>query len=151
MKFDLFGRNKQNDDYDEDEYTEDDEYYGDDESEEEEPEPKAAPAQNYGARMSSDNGKLEMKLVKPERYDSTTAQKIADHLLNNRTVVLNLESTSKEAAKRLIDFLSGVVYSVDGNISRVSANTVVIVPNNVNVTGEQFPEQNKKDEFEDEE
>lgn len=158
MKFDLgkFGKRK-DEDYDEDEYTEEEEYEDEEyEEEEEEPQPartqKSAPKNPPVSRVNaSDTGKLEMKLIKPERYDSTTAQKIADHLLSGRTVVLNLESTSKDAAKRLIDFLSGVVYSVDGNISRVSTNTVVIVPDNVNVSGEQFPEGGKRaDEYEEE-
>ena len=94
--------------------------------------------QQQGSGMSLNSSALEMKLIKPERYDSQTAQKIADHLLNRRTVVLNLESTNKESARRLIDFLSGVAYSIDGNIQRVTTNTVVIVPNNVDVSGEQL-------------
>ncbi|NLY69413.1 MAG: cell division protein SepF [Clostridiales bacterium] len=81
---------------------------------------------------------LELKVVKPERYDVQTAQKIADHLLNRRTVVLNLELTNKESARRLIDFLSGVAYSIDGYMQRVANNTFVIVPNNVDISGEQL-------------
>ena len=96
------------------------------------------PRSQQNGGMSLNASALEMKLIKPERYDSQTAQKIADHLLNRRTVVLNLESTNKESARRLIDFLSGVAYSIDGNIQRVTANTVVIVPNNVDVSGERL-------------
>ncbi|MCQ2425468.1 MAG: cell division protein SepF [Lachnospiraceae bacterium] len=117
---------------------EDDENYdanGDD-YEEEQPVQQASAPKNVSLNASA----LEMKVLKPERYDSTTAQKIADHLLNRRTVVLNLESTNKESARRLIDFLSGVAYSIDGNIQRVTTNTVVIVPNNVDVTGDQLGE-----------
>ena len=112
--------------------------------------PAQQPAQS--ARASAGTGvnlsgsALEMKLVKPERYDTTTVQKIADHLISGRTVVLNLESTNKEAARRLIDFLSGVVYTIEGDITRVSNNTVVIVPKNVHVSGEQLQEQMKKTE-----
>ncbi len=96
--------------------------------------------------MGLNSGALELKVVKPEKYDSTTAQKIADHLLNRRTVVLNLEATNKEAARRLIDFLSGVAYSIDGYIQRVANNTFVIVPNNVDVSGEQLQEAKKPDD-----
>ena len=98
------------------------------------------PVQQAPRNVSLNSSALEMKVIKPERYDSSTAQKIADHLLNRRTVVLNLESTNKESARRLIDFLSGVAYSIDGNIQRVTTNTVVIVPNNVDVTGDQIGE-----------
>lgn len=98
------------------------------------------------AGMGLNSGALELKVVKPEKYDSTTAQKIADHLLNRRTVVLNLESTNKESARRLIDFLSGVAYSIDGYIQRVANNTFVIVPNNVDVSGEQLQEAKRQDD-----
>ena len=77
---------------------------------------------------------LELKIVRPETYDAVGG--IADHLINRRTVVLNLEATNKETAKRIIDFLSGVAYSIGGSIRRVATNTFVITPNNVDVTGE---------------
>ena len=51
-------------------------------------------------------------------------------------MVLNLEATNKETAKRLIDFLSGVAYSINGNIRRVATNPFVITPSNVGITGE---------------
>ena len=61
---------------------------------------------------------------------------IADHLLNRRTVVLNLEATNKETARRIIDFLSGVAYAIDGLLSKVAINTYIITPANINVSGE---------------
>ena len=82
---------------------------------------------------------LELKVVKPDSFKNVT--QIADHLLNKRTVVLNLESTNKETARRLIDFLSGVAYSIDGQMKRVANNTFVITPDNVDVSGEQIAEQ----------
>ncbi len=96
--------------------------------------------------MGLNSSALEMKVVKPEKYDSTTAQKIADHLVNGRTVVLNLESTNKESARRLIDFLSGVAYSISGYIQRVANSTFVIVPKNVDVSGEQLQEAKRQEE-----
>lgn len=133
----------------EDEY--EDDYGYEDEYEDEPADDYAAPkAPAQGAAGVNLSGSaLEMKLVKPERYDTTTVQKIADHLLSGRTVVLNLESTNKESARRLIDFLSGVVYSIEGDITRVSNNTVVIVPHNVHVSGEQLQEQMKKNDVDD--
>ena len=56
---------------------------------------------------------------------------MADHLNAKRTIVLNLESTSKEIARRLIDFLSGVAYANNGQIQRVANSTYVITPYNV--------------------
>ena len=57
-----------------------------------------------GISLSGAGSALEMKVVKPQTFDSVS--QIADHLLSRRTVVLNLESTSKETARRLIDFLN---------------------------------------------
>lgn len=94
--------------------------------------------QQQGGGVSLNSAALELKVVKPERWDVQTAQKIADHLLNRRTVVLNLELTNKESARRLIDFLSGVAYSIDGYMQRVANNTFVVVPNNVDISGEQL-------------
>lgn len=93
-----------------------------------------APAhQTYGGG----NASLELKMVRPERFESVT--QIADHLLNNRTVVLNLEATNKETARRMIDFLSGVAYSIDGNLKKAANNTYVITPGNVAVSSDQAP------------
>ena len=89
-----------------------------------------------GEVMGLGGGAIELKVVKPERYSNV--KQIADHLLNHRTVVLNLESTNKETAKRLLDFLSGVAYSIDGQLKRVATNTFVITPSNVDVSGEQM-------------
>ncbi len=81
---------------------------------------------------------LELKVVRPEGFESVTS--IADHLLARRTVVLNLEDTNKEAARRLLDFLSGVAYAIDGTLKKVTAATFIITPNNVNVSGEEIKE-----------
>ncbi len=90
----------------------------------------AAPAQDEGMQVSGSS--LELKVVKPERFDNVP--QIANHLLNRRTVVLNLEETNKETARRLLDFLSGVAYSINGNLKRVANNTYVITPCNVDVS-----------------
>ena len=69
---------------------------------------------------------LKVVLVKPERFEN--ASEIADHLKDKRTVVLNLESTNKDVARRLVDFLSGVAYAGEGKIKKVAANTYMITP-----------------------
>ena len=85
-----------------------------------------------GISISGSSGSaLEMKVVKPESFDSVA--QIADHLLSRRTVVLNLENTNRETARRLIDFLSGVAYSIDGSLKKIASNAYVITPSNVDV------------------
>ena len=87
---------------------------------------------NSGISLSGSSGSaLEMKVVKPETFDSVA--QIADHLLSRRTVVLNLESTNNESARRLIDFLSGVAYSIDGSLKKIASNAYVITPSKVDV------------------
>lgn len=77
---------------------------------------------------------VELKVVRPDSF--VNSRQIAEHLLNKRTVVLNLEATNKETARRILDFLSGVAYSIGGQLKRVANNTFVITPNNVDVSGD---------------
>ena len=81
---------------------------------------------------------LQVVLVKPEKFEA--AAEIADHLRDKRTVVLNLEQTNKEIARRLIDFLSGVAYAQDGKIKKVAVNTYLITPYNVDLMGDLIDE-----------
>ncbi len=104
-----------------------------------EPAPQQKQQTRTGTSVKLDGAALELKVVKPERYD--TVPQIADHLLNRRTVVLNLEVTNKETSRRIIDFLSGVAYAIDGRLSKVAVNTYIITPANINVSGEALAEE----------
>ncbi len=81
---------------------------------------------------------LKVVLVKPDRFEA--AAEIADQLKDKRTVVLNLESTNKDVARRLTDFLSGVTYGVEGKIKKVAANTYIITPYHVDFEGDLIDE-----------
>lgn len=81
---------------------------------------------------------LAVVLVKPERYED--AASIADHLNAKKTVVLNLEQTSKDVSRRLIDFLCGVAYANNGQMKRVANNTYIITPYNVDIVGDLLDE-----------
>ena len=81
---------------------------------------------------------LQVVLVKPEQYEN--AREIADHLRDKRTVVLNLESTNKDTARRLLDFISGVAYAQDGKIKKVAVSTYIITPYNVDILGDLIDE-----------
>jgi len=89
---------------------------------------------------------LELKVVKPQHFDSVP--QIADHLLNKRTVVLNLENTNKETARRLIDFLSGVAYSIGGSLKKIASNAYVITPSNVDVGDAQLRDKRRAEQAE---
>lgn len=81
---------------------------------------------------------LQVVLVKPDRFEN--ASEIADHLRDKRTVVLNLESTKKDIARRLLDFLSGVAYANEGKIKKVALSTYIITPYNVDILGDLIDE-----------
>lgn len=95
--------------------------------------PASRPVQNAG--MSINGSALELKVIRPEHWENVN--QIADHLINRRTVVLNLEATNKETARRMIDFLLGVVYTIEGDIKKVAPNTWVITPSNVDMSQDQ--------------
>ena len=81
---------------------------------------------------------LQVVLVKPDRFENASV--IADHLRDKRTVVLNLESTNKDVARRLLDFLAGVSYAQEGKIKKVAISTYIITPYNVDILGDLIDE-----------
>jgi cell division inhibitor SepF len=81
---------------------------------------------------------LAVVLVKPDRFES--AAEIADHLKDKRSVVLNLEQTNRDVARRLVDFLSGVAYANEGKIKRIANSTYIITPYNVDILGDLIDE-----------
>lgn len=82
----------------------------------------------------SATAQLQVILVKPEVF--ADAKEIANHLNSKKTVVLNLESTTPDVTRRIIDFLGGVAYANGGNIKPVANNTFIITPYNVGFVGE---------------
>lgn len=77
---------------------------------------------------------VQVVIIKPERFDQAT--EAADHLLERRTVLLNLEKTNKDVSRRLLDFLAGVAYAQDGKIQKVAVDTYIITPYNVDLMGD---------------
>ena len=88
---------------------------------------------------------LQVIVVKPEKYSDAGA--IADHFKNKKTVVLNLDNTNKDVANRLIDFLGGVAYASDGEIKRIANTTYIIVPVNVDISGDMIDELGSNTDF----
>lgn len=125
-----------------------------DEEPEEEPAPRPArrtapaPAPSFSAGSNLDGRRasgarvvnintttqLQVVLVKPERFDNVS--EIADHLRDKHAVLLNLENTDKNIARRLVDFLSGCAYALDGKIKKVAASAYLITPFNVEIVGD---------------
>jgi cell division inhibitor SepF len=63
------------------------------------------------------------------------AQDIADHLKSRRAVVVNLQRIEADQAKRIVDFLSGTVYAIGGDIQKIGTNIILCTPDNVEVSG----------------
>ena len=79
------------------------------------------------------NVQMQVFIVKPEKYED--AQEICDHVKVKRPVVVNLEKVEYPVAQRIMDFLSGTCYSLDGTIQRVASNIFMIAPENVDISG----------------
>lgn len=85
----------------------------------------------------------QLKVVVMQLQNFDDAKDIADHLKNKKPVVINLEKLEKDVARRVVDFLSGVVYGVDGNIQKVASGIFLLAPYNVGIMGD-FKDELKK-------
>ena len=77
---------------------------------------------------------LKLVVMQPESFDD--ARDIANHLKNKKPVVMNLEMVDRDVQRRIVDFLSGAVYALDGNIQKVSNGIFLIAPYNVGIMGD---------------
>ena len=88
-------------------------------------------------------GKASKVLVmEPKAYSES--QEIADHILQNRAVIVNLQRIAPEQGRRIIDFLSGTVYAVNGDLQKISVNTFLCTPDTFGVAGRITEEEAKK-------
>lgn len=97
---------------------------------------KAAPKNAANPQIYSVNTSVRMQVViiKPECYED--AQEICDQIKTKRPVVVNLEKVEYPIAQRIMDFLSGTCYSLEGSIQRVANNIFIIAPENVDISGD---------------
>ena len=102
----------------------------------------ATPGTGMGG-ISLSGTSIEMKVLKPKTFESVP--QIADHLLSKRTVVLNLEDADADTSRRIIDFLFGVAYSINGSLKKIATKAYVITPNNVDVDEAKLTGKKKKE------
>ncbi len=144
---DMIGMGNQQEEYDDEEVEM--EYDKDDNVEEEEEYEKPAPrarrsfseiqespysAKNYQSKvipMNTAVSSSKMVITQPSCYEDV--QEIGEYLKNKKSVIINLESVGKEEARRILDFLSGAAFMVDGTIQRVSNLIYLITPRNVEI------------------
>lgn len=93
------------------------------------------------ARESSTvtNMKMKVIVIEPKTFDD--AQQVANNLREKKPVVINFEKTEADDAKRIIDFISGTTYALNGEIKKVGHNVFLCAPSNVNVS---YTEEEKK-------
>ena len=84
---------------------------------------------------------IKMKISKPTNFDQ--ADEIVMQLKEKNAVVINLEYVSKDVARRIVDFISGGVYSLDAHIQKVSNSIFLIAPTNYEITNEMAREEIK--------
>ena len=84
----------------------------------------------------------KMILLEPRAYSES--QQIADHLKKRNTVVVNLKRVTPEQAKRIVDFLSGTLYAIGGDLQKLGAGIFLCTPKNINVQGKMTDEEEKK-------
>ncbi len=87
-------------------------------------------------------GTGKMILLEPRAFSES--QQIADHLKKRNTVVVNMKRVTSEQAKRIIDFLSGTVYAIGGDLQKIGSGIFLCTPKNVNVEGSISEEDNNK-------
>lgn len=80
------------------------------------------------------NVQMQVVIIKPECYED--AQEICDQIKSKKPVVVNLEKVEYPIAQRIMDFLSGTCYSLEGSIQRVANNIFIIAPENVDISGD---------------
>ena len=83
-----------------------------------------------------------MILVEPRAYSES--QQIADHLKRRNSVVVNLKRVTNDQARRIIDFLSGTLYAIGGELQRLGNGIYLCTPKNVNVEGRISDEESEK-------
>ena len=94
--------------------------------------------------VSIQPGSGKMILLEPRAFSES--QQIADHLKARNTVVVNMKRVTSEQAKRIIDFLSGTVYAIGGDLQKIGVGIFLCTPKNINVEGAISEDDGKKQE-----
>ena len=101
------------------------------------PAPAAPVASSYSAPVLSVNksaSKQEVVLFRPNSFNDIT--KAADDLCANKAIVVNMEGVDKAMARRVVDFLSGSVYALQGSVNKIAQSAYLFCPHNMDVVGD---------------
>lgn len=92
-------------------------------------------------RIHNSNAQMRVVVIQPETFEES--RDITNHLKSKKPIVVNLESVDNDVARRIIDFLSGAVYALDGDIQKVSNGIFIVVPNNIDIMSDIIREEKK--------
>ena len=95
--------------------------------------PSSAPS-GFSGQVVSMGSRQEVVLFHPANFNDTS--KAADHLRSKKAVIVNMENVDKAMARRVVDFLSGCAYAVDGKVKKVAQSTYLFCPHNMDVVGD---------------
>ena len=90
-------------------------------------------AEEYYNEENVTDAENKMILLEPRAYSES--QQIADYLKNRSAVVVNLKRVTPDQAKRIVDFLSGTLYAIGGDLQKLGGGIFLCTPNNINVEG----------------
>ena len=94
----------------------------------------AASNNDFNGRVVSMGNKQEVVLFHPANFNDTS--KAADDLRNKKAVIVNMENVDKAMARRVVDFLSGCAYALDGKVKKIAQSTYLFCPHNMDVVGD---------------
>ena len=98
--------------------------------------PSNAPATGFSGQILNMNAsnKQEVVLFRPGTFNDTS--KAADDLRNRKAVIVNMENVDKAMARRVVDFLSGCVYALDGDVKKIAQSAYLFCPHNMDIVGD---------------
>ena len=129
---------------DEDEFYDDDEYMEDDNEEyDDEPKKRFTSFSNRASKVvpvrAGSNSKV--RIIKPKNFEESS--KIADEIKGDRLVIFDVTTLDIDQARRIVDFIVGSAYALNGNVRRVSGGIFVAAPNSIDITGDNLKEQTR--------
>ncbi len=125
-----------------DEYDEEEDYEVEDTPEEDRETNSGLFGKKNKVAMMPGMQNVRVVISQPNSYEQ--ASEICEHLKGKKSIIVNLEYVNKDVARRIIDFMSGAVYALDGNIQKISNSIFLIAPYNYEITNEVIKEQVKE-------
>ena len=107
--------------------------------------PSAKSGSFSGQVLNINSGKQEVVLFRPTTFNDTS--KAADDLRDKKAIIVNMENVDKALARRVVDFLSGCAYSLDGKVNKIAQSTYLFVPHSMDVVGDLENIQNEAESY----